>query len=329
MSSGMLTTHIGPRTLLGYERGTELIAVQPIALLEGLVFPESPRWHDSRLWFSDIHGHQVIAVDLDGKSEVIAILDKPSGLGFMPDGTPLVVSMDAQTISQIVDGEVRLHADLSEYPGEFLNDMVVDETGRAYVGKRSWRRSGLPPSHDIVILVHPDGSSEIAAEDLRGPNGTVITPGGYTLIVAETQALRLTAFDRDRDGRLSGRRNFASLGPEVFGDGRKAFPDGICLDDQGAVWVGTAISGEYLRVSEGGHIGERFVPNASWATACALGGPDRRTLFLATCNASLQGLRAMNDAQIPDHNSYHAWARTQSQGYIEVVKVDVPGAGIP
>jgi len=307
---------------------------RPTVLLEGLVFPEGPRWHDGRLWVADIHGHQIVTVDLDGRSEVVARIDKPNGMGFLPDGTLLAISMHARAVMKVVDGAAVVYADLREHGGQFLNDMVVDDSGLTYVGLRSWRQTGqAPASDDRIILIRPDGTSEVVAEGLTGPNGMLLTAGQDELVVAETHALRLTRFDRRPTGRLEHRRTHAELG--TFDDGRKAFPDGICGDAAGAVWVGTAMSGEYLRVDADGTIGARFAPNAGWATACVLGGPERRHLFLATCNGSLEALAAFRGKEDADqktddaHQEYLAWARTQAQGFVEVVEVDTPGAGVP
>jgi sugar lactone lactonase YvrE len=158
-----------------------------------------------------------------------------------------------------------------------------------------------------------------------------MTPDG-DLIVAETHALRLTRLPAEGPGRLGRPSVFADLGTDALGGGRKAFPDGICLDAAGAVWVGTAISGSYLRVEEGGTVTDVVEPAAAWATACMLGGPDGRSLFLATCNGSLDALgqfRHRSMDQEGDRHEYMAWATGLSQGFVEVVEVSVPHAGLP
>ena len=247
----------------------------PTVLLEGLAFPEGPRWRDGRLWFSEFVQRTVSTVTLAGTTEIVLRLeDSPSGLGFLPDGTPIVVSMHQRQLLRIVDGHAELHADLGDVPGDFLNDMVVDGSGNAYVGTRhAAMRPGLvSPSDapDAIMMVTPDGTVAVAADQLVAPNGTVITPDGRTLILAETYAHRLTAFDRRSDGSLANRRVFADVGD--------AYPDGICLDDEGAVWFGSPYTDEFLRVREGGEITDRI--ELPGGVACALGGEERDVLFL-------------------------------------------------
>jgi sugar lactone lactonase YvrE len=292
-------------------------------MVDELVFPEGPRWHDGQLWFSDIHAHRVMAVTPGEPARLVATLDQPSGLGFLPDGTLLAVSMRHRVVVRVDDGHASVHADLSGFPGDFANDMIVDLEGRAYVGCRMRHQVGRPPQADCLALIQPDGTTELAAEDLIGPNGSVITPDGALLLVAETHAFRITAFDRHSDGRLSGRRVFAPLAPGTH-------PDGICLDAEGAVWVGTGYGRQFLRVRPGGEIAARFTLPDRWAVACVLGGADRQTLFMATASTSLPGLTALIDADpSSDTEEYLAWARSQSAGSIQTVSVDVPGAGLP
>ncbi len=245
-------------------------------LLDGLTFPEGPRWHDGHLWFSDLRARSVSRVDLDGQAQVVTTLDdSPSGLGFLPDGTPLVVSMRDRALYRIVDGGLQTHADLGHLPGDFLNDMVVDEDGRAYVGVRSRDLyPGMPgdlnDGPDLIAIVDPDGGIRIGASGLVAPNGTVITPDGTTLIVAETYANRILAFARKDDGSLTDRRIFANV------PGR--YPDGICLDEEGGVWLGSPYTDEIVRVMDGGQATEQR--RIRGAVACALGGPSRSTLFV-------------------------------------------------
>lgn len=297
----------------------------PRRVVDGLVFPEGPRWHDGRLWFSDIHGHRVMATYPDGATETVAVLDQPSGLGFLPDGTLLAVSMRRRAVMRVEATTVRVHADLADLPGDFANDMVVSPAdGQAYVGCRTHRRSGRPPSADCLALVHPDGSVEVAAGDLVGPNGAAITPDGTTLILAETHAHRITAFDRGPDGKLSRRRVFAQLPP-------KTFPDGLGLDERGAVWIGTGFGQRFLRVEEGGQVTDEIALPDRWAVACVLGGPQRRTLYLATAETTLEGLSAVHDAPAdpPDIRAHVDWARERCRGWIEALTVPVAGAGVP
>jgi sugar lactone lactonase YvrE len=297
-----------------------------VTLLDELVFPEGPRWHAGRLWFSDIHGNRVLAHQPGGETEIVAELGQPSGLGFLPDGSVLVATMRSKKIMRVHAGRADVHADLSPLPGDFLNDMIVDSGGRAYVGCRyhhvpgSNTRAGA--AADCMVAVEPDGSYAIAANDLIGPNGTILTPDEATLIVAETHAFRLTAFDRAVDGTLSRRRLFAQLVPG-------SHPDGICLDAEGAVWVATGSSGEVLRMAEGGQILERRSLPDRWVTACVLGDEDRKTLFLTTAVITVRSLLALMEAQPEDYDVHRRWARSLSRGRVESLVVEVAGAGSP
>lgn len=293
----------------------------PRVLLDGLRFPEGPRWRQEpeglaqraegarsqplgRLWLSDMHAGVVLAVDLAGRVEtIVAVPAEPSGLGWDPEGRLLVVSMQDRRLLRLEPTGLVEVADLTPFASFHCNDMVVDARGRAYVGNFGFDLHGkATPAPANLILVHPDGRTEVAARDLLFPNGTVITPDGRTLIVAESFGARLTAFDVAGDGRLSGRRVWAQL--------EKAVPDGICLDAEDAVWVASPVSNEVLRVREGGAVTERIAFDRS-AIACMLGGPDRRTLFVCTA-------KALDPAE--------TGAR---QGRIEAIEVEVPGAGWP
>lgn len=193
-------------------------------LLDGLSFPEAPRWHDGRLWLSDFYHHRVLTVDESGKTETVAsVPNQPSGLGWLPDGRLLIVSMLDRKLLRLDGAKTTEVADLSALAGGPCNDMVVDAEGRAYVGNFGFNRhAGEAERTTCIVRVDPDGKVTKAADDLLFPNGTVITPDGRTLIVGETFAKRLTAFDIAADGGLSNRRVFAQ-----FAD---VFPDGICLD---------------------------------------------------------------------------------------------------
>ncbi|HUK06397.1 MAG TPA: SMP-30/gluconolactonase/LRE family protein [Stellaceae bacterium] len=274
-------------------------------LIGGLSFPEGPRWHEGRFYLSDFYTHRVLAVDLDGKSEVVALVpNRPSGLGWMPDGTLLVVSMVDRRLMRLAGGKLQSVADLGALATGPCNDMVVDASGRAYVGNFGYdRHAGEAARSTCIVRVDPDGKAVAAADDLVFPNGMVITPDARTLIAAETFADRLTAFDIAPGGDLSNRRIFASL-PGVA-------PDGICLDAEGAVWVADARGKQVLRVFAGGRIERRVALGERGAYACMLGGADRRTLFICTNSGAGPGMAEKRD------------------GRIETMRVDVPGAGLP
>jgi sugar lactone lactonase YvrE len=284
-------------------------------LAGGLHFGEAPRWHDGVLWFSDFFDYAVKTVDLDGHIAVrLSMADRPSGLGWMPDGSMLIVSMTARQLLRLDQGRLALHADLSGIATFHCNDMVVDAAGRAYVGNFGFdldtneingTLGEVLASHGgaTIARVDPDGSVHAAAGGLMFPNGTVITPDGRTMIVAESFANRLTAYDIDSDGSLSNRRLWADLGT------RK--PDGICLDADGAIWVANPVVNECFRVGEGGNILD-VIETDNRCFACMLGGPDRRTLFMLTSRYSLAVEAAVH--------------RT---GNVLIADVDVPGAGLP
>jgi len=278
----------------------------PTVLLDGLAFCEGPRWHEGKLFFSDMQDAKVLSVDLDGHVETIAeVAGLPSGLGWLPDGRLLVVSMEDRRLLRLDSDRLREVADLSALATYHCNDMVVDATGRAYIGNFGFDIHAEKPEYRKaeIVLVEPNGRAHVAASDLAFPNGTVITPDGRTLIVGESFGARLTAFDVASDGSLSNRRIWAKL--------EKAVPDGICLDAEGAIWVASPISNAVLRVHEGGKVSDR-IPVDSQAIACMLGGPDRRTLFICTAE-----------------DTHPARCRANRKSRIEIVPVEVPGAGFP
>ena len=274
-------------------------------VVEGLAFGEGPRWRDGRLWFSDMHSDRVIAVDPAGRTEVIAeVPGRPSGLGWDPQGRLLIVSMVDRRLLRLEAGKLVEVADLSKLAAGSCNDMVVDARGRAYVGNFGFdfeRGEARRPTD--LIAVEPDGRARVVASDLHFPNGTVITPDGRTLIVGESMASRLTAFDVAADGGLSGRRVFAELGAML--------PDGICLDAEGAIWIASPSTRELARVAEGGRVLSR-VELERMPIACMLGGADRRTLYVLTATS---------------------FERSECQksrsGRLESLRVEVPGAGLP
>lgn len=277
-------------------------------LVDGIVFGEGPRWHAGRLFFSDIKARCIEAVDMDGKRETVARLaGEPSGLGWLPDGRMLVVSMEDHRLLRADAEGLREVADLSPHCGGKANDMVVDAQGRAYVGNIGFDLDAQPiaPRPTNLVRVDPDGSLHVAARELWCPNGLAITADGRTLVAAESAAGRLAAFDVAADASLAGRRVFATL-PEG------AAPDGICVDAEDAVWVASPTTREFLRVREGGDVAERIPTGERIAIACALGGPGRRILFLITSTT-------MSLAE----------AARGRGGRIETCEVAVPGAGWP
>jgi sugar lactone lactonase YvrE len=278
------------------EYGTEL-------LIDGFRYLEGPRWRDGRLWMSDMWGGKVYLLDETGEMEVLVdVPGDPSGLGFLPDGTPLIVSMRDRRLLRLEDGRLVCHADLSPLSRERPNDMVVDRLGRAYVGDFGYdicAGAAVQPAN--LVLVLPSGEARVVAEDLRFPNGTVILDGGKTLVVAESLASRLTAFDIAADGSLANRRLYADLGDQM--------PDGICLDRNGGIWVSSFEHDVYLRVLEG-EITDRIPVPGRRAVACQLGGADGRTLFCLTCETSWEEVCAGG-----------------GRARVETARVAVPGAG--
>lgn len=254
--------------------------MQTTTLLTDLCFGEGPRWHDERLWFSDMHANQVLTVDDQGTTEVMLEVEhQPSGLGWLPDGDLLVVSMTDRRILRWNGASLSQHADLSDLASFYCNDMVVDGQGRAYVGNFGFDlHAGAQPKNAELICVEPDGAARVVAGDVLFPNGTVITPDASTLIVGETFASRLTAFDIEPDGNLSNRRLWAEL-PD------KAVPDGICLDSAGGIWSASPSTNECLRQIEGGEVTHRVAVDRG-AFACMLGGRDGDTLYILTSGAS-------------------------------------------
>lgn len=274
----------------------------------GLDFGEGPRWRDGRLWYSDFHRHQIRSVDPTTSEERIELEvpdDRPSGLGWLPDGRLVFVAMVARQLRVLaVDGTVSVHADLADLAAGYCNDMVVLPSGAAVVGNFGFDlERGESPAPTRLIRVAADGSSvESVGTELMFPNGAVVTPDGSTLIVGESFAGRYTAFDLDGD----------ELGPgRVWAEVPGTAPDGCTLDADGGIWFSDALGSQVLRVIEGGEI-TNTIPTPQPTYACMLGGDDGRDLFILTAPGSH-----------PDE------VRGVGGGTIEVVRVDRPRAGLP
>lgn len=269
-------------------------------LLTGLGFGESPRWHEGHLWFSNWGTREIVAVDLEGKNEVMARVPTtlPFCLDWLPDGRLLVVSgREGLLLRKESDGEFVTHADLRNL-ADIWNEIVVDSRGNIYVNGGGFHAPG------IIALLTPNGSIRQVADNLSFPNGMAVTPDNRTLIVAESHGSCLTAFDIDTDGTLSNRRIWAAL--------EGAAPDGICLDAEGAVWYGDVPNKCCVRVKEGGEV-LQTISLERGCFACMLGGVNKQTLFLMA--AEWRGFEQMADG-----------ART---GQVLTVQVPAPGAGWP
>jgi sugar lactone lactonase YvrE len=275
-------------------------------LATGLAMGESPRWHDGRLWVSDMGARELVTVvprsgDQSAPEIVAPVPGMPMGLGWRPDGTMLIVSSGDGTL--LAGDATTVLADLSPLSDKPWSDMVVDGRGNAYIGNIGFDFPFGEVTTGILALVRPDGTVTQVADDLHFPNGIAVTPDNRTLILAETYAHRLTAYTIENDGRLSDRRVWAEL--------PGAFPDGICLDAEGAVWFAEVPGKRCVRVREGGEVLQTVEADRG-CFACVLGGADRRTLFIVTAEWGGAGAE-MN-------------ART---GQVLAVDVDVPGAGWP
>jgi sugar lactone lactonase YvrE len=276
------------------------MADKAATVIDGFSYLEGPRWHDERIWFSDFYTQRVLSAREDGSDPRVeaTVPRQPSGLGWLPDGRLLIVSMrDRKLLRREPDGTLVTHADLSKHATGHLNDMVVDAHGRAYVGNFGFDLMGgaaLEPA--ALHRADPDGTVTEVATDLWFPNGSVITKDGV-LLVNETFGNRVTAFDLTGDGRLTGRRTWAEFGPlpthrdigEILPQLSVA-PDGCCLDAEGALWIADAAGGRLIRVTEGGKIVEEVSPGTP-VFACALGGAAGKTLFACAAPDFDEGAR--------------------------------------
>lgn len=290
-------------------------------LADGYSFTECPRWHDDRLWFVDFYTYRVYSAAADGSDVRVEaeVPQQPSGLGWLPDGRMLVVSMkDARILRRETDGTLVEHADLSDHVGGHPNDMVVDRQGRAFVGEFGFDLMGGASFRTSTLLrVDPDGAVTEVADGLYFPNGSVITDDDV-LLVGETFGNRVTAFDIADSGELVDRRVWARFGElseetelEALLPELSVAPDGCCLDADGALWIADALASRVVRVTAGGEITDQ-IDTPSGVFACMLGGDDGRQLFLCTA---------------PD---FHEEARKNAREAILMsTRVEVPRAGLP
>ncbi|ULE35937.1 SMP-30/gluconolactonase/LRE family protein [Mycobacterium sp. IDR2000157661] len=267
-------------------------------LADGFCFGEGPRWFEGLLWFSDMLGEAVHTVNLHGDMTTLQLGGHaPSGLGFRPDGSLLISSTEKRQVLRYDGESLTVLADLGDVVPAALGDMVVDEAGRAYVGSQA-REGG------VIVRVDPDGAVTVVADELAFPNGMVITPDRARLVVAESIGRRLTAFAIGGDGSLTDRT--------VFAEGLDGPPDGICLDAEGAVWAAMTLAHRFERITEGGTVTDRIDVGERTAIACALGGPEGRTLFLVTTT-----------------DAYPQRLVGTKLSRIDATTVDIGGAGLP
>ncbi|WP_322047437.1 SMP-30/gluconolactonase/LRE family protein [Paraburkholderia sp. J67] len=268
---------------------------------EGFTYLEGPRWYKGMLWFVDFYSYGVYCMKHDGSvNKVVDIEQQPSGLGWLPDGRMLVVSMKDRRVMRLEnDGKLVVHADIWDHCGGHANDMVVARNGNAYVGNFGFDLMGGASHKDTgLVLIRPDGSSQKVAEGLAFPNGSVITPDGKKLIVNELFGNRISQFDIRPDGTLGPRRDFANFGE--LGDEpdvgirlqrAKVIPDGLALDAEGAVWFADTINRRAVRVAEGGKILDEVSTAPDGVFAVALGGEDGKTLFMCAAPDWDEGAR--------------------------------------
>jgi sugar lactone lactonase YvrE len=275
-------------------------------VLDGGRYFEGPRWHSGRLWFVDCMNRTLLSLAPSGECKRHAKFadDTPCGLGVLPGGKLIVLTMFRKRLMSYADGELSLYADLSGIATGTIDDMIVDGLGRAYVGDLGF---DLPPPPDRgavgrIILVMPDGAARIVADGLRFPNGIAVSADNSRLVVAEMDGACLAEYDIEADGGLKFRSRFGSM----------KSPDGICLDHDGAVWVASFDEDAFIRVGRDGRESQRIEVRGRRAIACALGGAERRTLFCLSAATSYEELR-----------------QRKSSARIDVVDVEVPGAGYP
>ena len=268
---------------------------------DDFIFLEAPRWHQGKLWVSDVFDHKLYNLEMDGtRNFVCDVPNRPSGQGFLPDGTHIVVSATDNRLLAVENGKLREYADLSKHAAGYLNDFAIDRDGRIYVGNFGYDYDGGEPRKTTSLhRVDHDGSVHEVAKGVDFPNGSVVINDNRTLVVAETWIGKLSAFDIGADGSLSNHRVFADLGERQ--------PDGICADQENAIWVGCFNTGEFLRVLDGGEITDRIALDGR-AVSCILGGSDGHELFCTVYSGTVPELIAK-----------------QRLGGVFTLRVDVPG----
>jgi sugar lactone lactonase YvrE len=261
------------------------ISYEPTRLADDFLFLESPRWHHGEILVADVWDKKLYKLDRSGQRRLLHDMStSPSGIDFLPDGTPVVVSQEDRRILKLVGDKLIVHADLSHIATHHLNDMLADDQGRIYVGNWGYNiHAGAPPAPTDIYLVQPDGAARAVADNLEFPNGMAIINQGRTLVVAETWVKRLTAFDRAADGSLSNRRLFADM--------KHRQPDGMCADAEDAIWAGCYNTGEFVRVLDGGEV-THSIKCGHHAIACFLGGSDGRKLLCCTYTGNDEDLEA-------------------------------------
>jgi sugar lactone lactonase YvrE len=294
--------------------------VVPRTVVDGLWFAEGPRWHDGALWCSDLHGHRVLRIDVrhldHPKVDTIVEVpdDNPSGIGWLPDDRLLFVGMREKVVYRLeTDGTVAVHADLASVARGVINDMIVADNGTAYVGDMGMDPDDLSAaiSPGQLFKVDRGGGTMVVADDLGAPNGPALSDDGRTLLIAESSAFRLSAFNVEADGSLSARHQFAAVPPAPDGPGF-APPDGICIDAEGAAWVADPIGGRVVRLLPGGVLTHAVNFAGEAPVACVLGGPERQTLFMCVA---------------PQHQ--REAVLLAPRGRIDAVQVTVAGVGRP
>lgn len=285
------------------------MSVKPTIIAQGFGYLEAARWRDGNLYFSDIGARKVYRMNPDGAHEALLELPaRPSGLGWAENGDLLVIGMEDNTLNRMdAGGGIRSQVKLAKSV-RFANDMATDTKGRAYITQFGYDLfNHAPPQPTGLVMIAADGQVEHFGANLVFPNGIAISRDGTKLVVAESFGLRLSTFDIAADGSLSNQRVFAD-----FGNDERAIPDGLCMDAEGAVWVGMPFLGEFWRVRDGGDISDRIRPAApyTYCVDCALGGKDGQTLFMLCADTDVN--RLAND-----------WDSTAS---VQAMQVEVPSA---